>query len=337
MISRRKLLVSGAAAVSVAACSPQLLVRRPPAIHARQFHNQPAASTLHQHLVGMWAAIEAETDGAIVVETFPQNNGLGDPKALEQLVSGELEFFALWSAISGDLVPAVEIQALAFLFEERSEALRFVDGELAPYLLAELERKGIRGFLGGCFENGFRQLTTASRPVDTAADLEGLVIRTPRSSMYEDFFRTLGAVPKVINFNEVYEALRTGVADGQDNPIEVTIRNRFHEVQKYLNLTNHAWSGFQQMANLKFWNALPDRIQAAIGRNVPKYVALQRAEQDRLNRELLRDVSKHGLEVHATDRHSIVARLGPFYARWRRHFGEDLWQRLENALGHKVG
>lgn len=335
MITRRNFIAGAAATLVHAAWSNATTVAR---FQAKQYHNQPADSPLHENLVKMWAAVRDETHGQFVVETFAQDNNISgsDPGALQMLVSGELEFFTLWGAILGAVVPVSEIQALPYIYSSRAQIFHLYDGAFGAYLQTEMKAKGIYGFPGGCFENGFRQISTSTKPIRTVDDLAGMKIRTPDSELFVDFFKTLGAEPSVINFGQLYDALKNGTVDGQDNPLQVTEVNKFFEVQKYLSITNHMWSGFNLLANLQFWNTVPSGIRKVIQRNVVRFVSLQRAEQDRLNQSMLKQLAAKGMVIQQTDTASLRSRLGPFYARWKEHFGQAAWQRLEAQVG-KIG
>lgn len=335
VLSRRSFVAGSTALLAMVALGQGGTPGRDAQFTARQFHNQPEGTPLHKNLLGMWASVKAETDGRFVVQTFAQNNNLpgSDPEALKMLVSGELEFFTVWNAYFTELVPVVEIMALPYVFTSRKQVLSVLDGEFGDYLRTEMAAKGVYDFPRGCFENGFRQISTNSRPIRTAEDLVGLKIRTPDSDLFLDFFKTLGAEPVSTNFAQLYEALKNGTVDGQDNPVQVTEANKFYEVQKYLSITNHMWSGFNQLANLKFWNGLPGNIQEIIKRYVVRFVARQRDEQDQLNRELLEVLPRHGMSIQKADTATLRSRLGPFYNRWKAHFGASAWRRLEAQVG----
>jgi tripartite ATP-independent transporter DctP family solute receptor len=322
------------------AATAVLLPRRAQAtvFRCRQFHNQPADSLLHQALVKLWAAVATQTEGRFIVETFAQNNNIpgSDPEALRMLVDGELEFFTLWGAILGAVVPVAEIQALPYIFKNRPQVFAVMDGDLGTYLHREMAAKGIYGFPKGCFENGFRQISTRTQVISIAADLTGLKIRTPDSAVFTDFFKTLGATPQIVNFGQLYAALQRGDVDGQDNPLTVTATNRFYEVQSHISLTNHMWSGFNLIANQAFWQTVPSDIQEIIQRNVVKAVALQRRRMNTLNQATAKSLSKYGMQLNPVDSVSFRQPLAPLYARWKAHFGSTAWTLLEAQVG-KIG
>src|SRR5437773_575968 len=282
---RRRQLMLAAGAMAVAGCVSQH--RTSSKLSGRQFHNQPAQSHQHQFLSDLWAQVAKETGGRLQVATYPQNDNLpgSDPGALELLQSGELEFFTLMGGILGRKVPVAEIQGMPFAFTSHAQVHRANDGALGEYLGRECAAKGIYRFQYGLLENGFRQISTVDKPVFIAEDLRGMRMRVPDGQMFRDVFTALEAQPVTINIRELYAALKSRQVDGQENPLVITEVNRLYEVTKYVSTTNHMWSGFNLLANLKFWNSLPGDVQEIVQRNVKKYVALQRAYTDDLNRQ----------------------------------------------------
>jgi tripartite ATP-independent transporter DctP family solute receptor len=304
----------------------------------RQFHNQPADSPLHKRLVEMWAAVKTETGGRVDVATFADNDQLpgSDPAALKMLVDGELDFFTLNGGLIGTVVPAVNVQGIPFAFRDEAQVYSAIDGALGEHLAKEMAAKGIYALPRSCFENGFRQITCSVRPVRTVEDLNGIKMRTPDTPIYIDCWRALGATPVVFNFNKIYEALKTGQADAQDNPLNVAELLKLYEVQKYISLTNHIWSGFNLIANLKMWQGLPSDVRRIIQRNAEKYVKLQRNDTDNMNHNLPPRLTQRGMIINQTDAASFRARLGDYYARWKDTIGTKTWALLESHVG-KLG
>ncbi len=334
-VKRRRLLAAGAAAAAVA-CAQQ--PARPPARWtAKQFHNQPALSHQHQFLTDLWLQVYKETGGRLNVTVYPQNNHIegSDPAALDMLQSGELEFFTVMGGILGRKVPAAEIQGLPFAFTSHAQVHRVNDGALGEYLGRECAAKGIYRFQHGLLENGFRQINMVDRPVNGAEDLRGARMRVPDAQMSRDLFTALEAEPVTVNIRDLYEALKSRKVDGQENPLVVTEFNKLYEVTRYVSITNHMWSGFNLLANLRFWSGLPDDVQEVVQRNVLKIVAVQREYTDRTNRELQgRLASERGMTFNTADAASFRAKLGrAFYGRWRQQFGSTAWSLLESEVG----
>jgi TRAP-type transport system periplasmic protein len=301
----------------------------------RQFHNQPADSPLHKRLVEMWSAVKTETGGRVDAATFADNDQLpgSDPAALKMLVDGELDFFTLNGGLIGTVVPAVNVQGIPFAFRDEAQVYKAIDGDLGAHLAKEMAAKGIYAVPRACFENGFRQITCSVRPIRTVDDLKGIKMRSPDTPVYVECWKALGATPVVFNFNKIYEALKTGEADAQDNPLNVAELLKLYEVQKYISLTNHMWSGFNLIANLKMWQGLPADVQRIIERNAEKYVKLQRDDTDKMNHDLPPRLTQRGMVINQPDAASFRARLGGYYARWKDTIGSKAWALLESHVG----
>jgi TRAP-type transport system periplasmic protein len=298
-----------------------------------QYHNQPAASPLHQRLVEMWAAIRTETRGRVETQVFAENNQLAgsDPAALQMLVAGEIQFFTLMGGILGTVVPAAEVQQMPFVFRSAPHAHGVMDGELGAYLRQEMAAKGIGGFAVGAFDNGMRQIAGTKRPIAAPDDLAGIRMRVPAGQLVADTFKALGAEPITINSSGIYDALRAGRVDAQENPLALVDLFKLYEVVKYVSMTNHMWSGFNLLAHLPTWERLPADIQKIIERNVAKYVRLQRRDQQRANERLRADLERRGLAFNAVDADAFRRKMSGVYATWKERLGSKCWALLQSA------
>jgi tripartite ATP-independent transporter DctP family solute receptor len=306
----------------------------------RQFHNQPEASHTHGFLVDLWDEVREASGGALDIAVHAQNGGIAgsDPAALGMLLSGELEFMTLMGGILARAVPAMELQGLPFVYASHDQVHAAMRGPLGDYLRAEMAAKGIVAFRDGTLENGFRHIASIDRPVQRAADLAGYRMRIPDGRVFEEAFRTLGAIPVIVNITGLYEALRSRAVDGQENPLAVIEVNRLYEVSHYVSLTGHMWSGFNLIGNLAFWRRLPAQLQALVERAVSRHIERQRRHTDRFNRELeTRLAAERGMRFNTADGDSFRAVLsGDFYRRWRSELGERAWRLLEQAVGRRL-
>src|SRR5712675_1298846 len=221
-----------------------------------QYHNQPAGGTLNKNLVAMWDAIRAETNGRVEATVYAENNKLpgGDPEALKLLISGEIQFFTLMGGIIGTVVPVAEAQQLPFAFKNASEAHKAIDGPLGQYIGQEMAAKGMHLFPVAGFDNGMRQVAAMSRPITSPGDFAGMKIRVPPGQMMLDTFAAFGARPVTTPANKIYDSLKSGVVDAQENPLAILDGFKLYELVKYVSLTNHMWSGFNAMAHPATWN-----------------------------------------------------------------------------------
>ena len=299
-------------------------------INLKHSHNLPEDSPLHKRATELWAAVRAETGGKVDVQIVHSDAGL------DSLRSGELAFVTLAGNGIASLVPAADVQATPYGFRNPAEVHRAIDGELGAYLRTELMAKDIYALPSGCFENGMHQVTSTSKAVRTAGDLQGVKMRVPGSPVYQDFFRSMGAQIVTIALTKVYDALKAGQVDAQDDPWDVVELFKFYEVQKFACVTDHSWSGYNMLASSKVWKSLPADVQRVIEANTKKYVALQRADNDKLNAELRRDLERRGVKFTEADKASFRAVLPSYYPKWKQHIGTKAWDLLEASVG-KLG
>ena len=339
-ILTRRLFLAGAAAGSAS-----LFIRTGAAAQRgraefsfTQYHNQTADSSLHTRITEMWTTLRSETGGRVEARVFPLNNNVAgsDPAALKMLVAGEIQFFTLMGGVLGAVVPVAEIQQVPFAFRTAPHAHQAMDGALGAYIREEMAAKGIHGFPVGAFDNGMRQITAVNRPVVVPADLKGMRMRVPAGQMFDDMFRTLGAEPVTINSIDIHAGLTSGKADAQENPLALVDLFKLYEVVKYVSMTNHMWSGFNQMAHLPTWQRLPADIRQVIERNVTKAVRLQRQDQEAANGRLRAELTTRGLVFNDVDQAPFRRQLSGFYKTWKGRLGTKAWSLLETAVGSSL-
>ena len=185
------------------------------------------------------------------------------------------------------------------------------------------------------WDNGFRQVTTSTKPVTQPGDLQGLKIRVPVSALWTSLFRSLGAAPTGINFAEVYSALQTRVVDGQENPPAIISAAKLYEVQKYCSLTNHMWDGWWFLVNRRVWAQVPRDVQETVSRTINAEAMAERAEVARQNEALRNDLAAKGLVFNEVDPAPFreMLRKSGFYAEWKAKFGDEAWALLEESTG----
>jgi tripartite ATP-independent transporter DctP family solute receptor len=326
----------GTVALLATLAVPARLARAAAGWTGRQFHNQPEDSHLHRFLVDLWASVGRETHGRLRVTVTPQDGGLpgSDPAMLDRLVDGEVEFFCLMGGILGRIVPTAEIQGLPFAFADRAAVYRTLDGPLGDLLAGECAARGIHYFRKGILENGFRHLGLVERPVRTVGDLQGLRIRVPQGEMFSSLFAALGAEPVAINIDGLYAALKDHAVDGHENPLVITEFNRLYEVTRRISLTGHTWSGFNMLANGRFWARLPEDVRQVVERNVMRAATRQRAFTAEANSTLATTLAARGMIFDVADTAGFRARLGSsFYRDWKERLGRAAWSLLEDQVG----
>ncbi len=204
----------------------------------------PEAAPLNVFLHQAADAILKETGGRVELKIYA-NNVLGsDPAMFSQLRSDALECF-LVSGINvlSALIPKASIYGLGFAFKDDRMVYDALDGDLGAALRKQI---GAANFAvtDRIWANGFRQITSSSKVIRSVKDLDGFKIRVPVSAMWVSNFKSLGASPTSLPFQDVYQALQTKVVDGQETPLALISTAMLYEVQKYCAMTNHMWDGY---------------------------------------------------------------------------------------------
>jgi tripartite ATP-independent transporter DctP family solute receptor len=253
---------------------------------------------------------------------------------LSQLRSGGIEFFTLSGLILSTLVPAASINGIGFAFADYDQVWKAMDGDLGAYVRAQIAKANLVA-MDRIWDNGFRQITTSTKPITTPDDLKGMKLRVPPSPLWTSMFEALGAAPVSINFAEVYSALQTKVVEGQENPLAIISTAKLYEVQKYCSLTNHMWDGFWFLANGHAWERLPADLRAIVSKHVNAAGVKERVDVAELNATLQKDLAAKGLVFNQTKAESFRGQLrkAGFYAQWKAKYGEEAWAILERSTG----
>ncbi|MCR9149832.1 MAG: TRAP transporter substrate-binding protein [Rhodobacteraceae bacterium] len=270
-----------------------------------------AANSLQGRSAAKFAEdLQAALGDAHTVE-FYADGQLGDEKELMQKLRLGTVQFTLISSIMTNVAPEFALFDMPFLVQDRDH-LKAIDAEIVQSELApKAEAAGLKVL--STWENGFRQITNNSRPINVPADLSGLKIRTPSSEWRVSMFKEWGANPTPMSFSEVFVALQTGTMDGQENPLTNITGANFQEVQKYLSLTGHVYSPTYLTTGLDSWNGLPDDVKAAVAEVAATVQGWALAEGEKADNELVDKVKAAGMEVNVADKAAFIAASAPVY------------------------
>ena len=298
-------------------------------------NNSPLTHPLNIRTTEAAARVLEKTGGKVEIKVFPNNQLGSDTDMLSQLRSGAIEFFTLSGLILSTLVPAASINGVGFAFKDYSQVWPAMDGALGAYVRAEIAKRGLYAF-SKMYDNGYRQITSATKPVKTPEDLSGFKIRVPASPLWTSMFKAFGASPTTINFNEVYSALQTRVVDGQENPLSLIDTAKLYEVQKYVAITNHMWDGFWFLANKKAFDALPANLREIVEAEFNASALAERDDLAKMSNTVADTLKGKGLQFVETDAAAFRAKLksAGFYEEWKGKFGAEAWGTLEKAVGN---
>ena len=228
-----------------------------------KFSHVVAADTPKGKASEFFAKRAAElTGGKVKVEVYPNSTLYKDKEEMEALQIGAVQMLAPSLAKFGPLgVREFELFDLPFIFDNETELHKVTTGPVGKMLFTKLESKGIKGL--AYWDNGFKVMS-ANRPLKMPDDYKGLKMRIQSSKVLEAQMRAVGALPQVMAFSEVYQALQTGVVDGTENPPSNLYTQKMYEVQKNVSITNHGYLGYAVITNKKFWDGLPADIRGQL-------------------------------------------------------------------------
>jgi tripartite ATP-independent transporter DctP family solute receptor len=333
--SRRTLLKASAAATVIGSVGAPFVARAQSAEFVYKYaNNLPDTHPLNVRAREMSAAIKAETKGRFDLQIFPNNQLGSDTDMLSQIRSGGVEFFTLSGLILATLVPAASINGIGFAFPDYDTVWKAMDGELGAYVRGEITKANLV-VMDKIWDNGFRQTTSSTKPINGPDDLKGFKIRVPVSPLWTSMFKAFDASPASINFSEVYSALQTKVVEGQENPLALISTAKLYEVQKYCSLTNHMWDGFWFLANRRAWEKLPEDLRTIVAKNINAAALKERGDTEKLNATVREELTGKGLIFNqptvAPFRDKL--RQAGFYAEWKGKYGEQAWALLEKSVG----
>lgn len=241
--------------------------------------------------------VEARTNGSVTVTIFPQGQLGNDAAMIDGARSGIIDI-----AMSGlnnftGLVPDAGALELPFIFPTRDVAYKVLDGEVGQRISGQFTQHGLKVL--GYPENGYRNMTNNRGPIKAPADVSGLNMRVNNSKALNDMFALLGANPTQLPVAELYTALETGVVDAQDHPIGIVLSFKFNEVQKYLSLTQHAYSALALVMNDAKFNGLTADEQKVVLEVAAEAIAMQRKAAQDKEAGMIEELKASGMEVNA--------------------------------------
>jgi len=333
-MTRRTLLHTTGAAAGVATFG--ILTRRGDAVEFvfRYANNNVVAHPMNVRLREAVERIKQESGGRMEIQLFPNSQLGGDTDMLSQLRTGAIQMFNLSGLILATYVPVAAINGIGFAFKDYDQVWTAMDGPLGAFIRGAIGRAGLYAF-DNMWDNGYRQVTSSTHPVNAPEDLKGFKIRVPVSPLWTSMFKSLGASPTSININEVYSALQTKIVEGQENPLSLIDLFKFYEVQKYVSLTNHMWDGFWTLANARAWAELPKEMQEIVARNINRATLEEREDVRQLNQSMQGELTRRSMVFNQTDTEKFRATLrsAGFYADWKQKYGPQAWAALEKQVG----
>jgi tripartite ATP-independent transporter DctP family solute receptor len=281
----------------------------------------------------MNACVGDKSGGKMKIQAFWGGALGGDLQATQALRSGTQEMVISSTSPLVGILPDLGVFDLPFLFNDAKEADAVLDGEFGQWIGTKLPTTGLVNL--AYWENGFRNLTNSRRPVRRLEDFSGMKVRVMQNNIFLDTFKTAGANAVPMAFGEVFTALETRAIDGQENPFVTIDTSKFSEVQKYLSITNHAYTPFLVLYSKQLWDKLSPEEQ----KTLTECAVVGRDEQRRVSRDLseksLANIKNAGVQVNeipAAELTRMREAVKPVYERHGATIGQETVTKMQDAL-----
>ncbi len=273
--------------------------------------------------------VKAKTDGTLHVEVSG-NSKLGNERDLIEGVSlGTIEMCLVSTGTIPSFSKEFMVFDLPFIVQDRKKIYRTLDGETGREMLDSLGGKGIKGMV--FFENGFRNITDSRRPINTPADLAGLKIRVMENPVHLETFRVLGANASPMPFGELFTALQQKIMDGQENPLFIIKTSRFHEVQKYLALTEHVYSPAVMMIGNRVYAGLTGAQRKALMDAAREARDFERKFIIDNENRIIAELKRAGMVVTSPDKAVFRKAVEPVYRKFEAEIGKALIDKVRDS------
>lgn len=312
-------VISILAAISLCGCQAFDKVKQPDENGVLTFkvaHDSADTVPVAKGLARFAELVEERTDGKIRVEVY--NNGqLGS--ASDYVVNtqlGTLDMGVVNQSVLSSFVEDLSAVDIPYIIEGYEHADRVFEGETGQYYSDE-----VTSLMGtkvlDIWEVGFRNLTNSKHAVNSLADVKGLRIRTMDNKVHQEFWRSIGADPVPMSWNEAYTAMQQKAIDGQENPLSVILGNNVAEVNKELAITEHVYSSIFFLMSEDAWNALTEEQQQIIQECAKEAGTYEREEQRRQAEEAIVALEEQGMKVTRPDKQEFIDASTEF----RREYG----------------
>jgi C4-dicarboxylate-binding protein DctP len=278
---------------------------------------------------------EKYTNGKVKVEIYPNSSLYKDKEELEALQLGSVQLLAPSISKFGPLgVKEFDIFDLPFLMTDEARAHQMYASPMMAELNKKLEAKGVEPL--AYWDNG-AHVYTSNKPLIMPDDFKGLKMRIQGSKVLDAVARELGAIPQIMAFSELYQALQTGVVDGEDNVPSNILTQKFYEVQKYLTVSYHGRLTYALITNKKFWDGLPPDVRDGLAKAVKETTDFFDETAAKDNADALEKIKASGkMQIHVLtpdEKKAWVTKLMPVHAEMQTRFGKDFIEQIYKSSG----
>lgn len=266
--------------------------------------------------------VEQKTQGRYKVQVYPASQLANDPKSVEQLQLGGIDFTVTGTGTYATHIPELNLTALPYLVESYEQGWKYYDD--SKWIQKQFEKGPAKGFrFLATWEAGFRVMTTKD-PLRSPEDAKGKKLRTFPNEMMRWTLEAMGFSVQLLPIPEVYMAIQQGTVSGQENPIDTVFANKFYEVAPHITVTNHTYNPIPLAVSEKTWARLAAADREAVtaaaretGEWIRKEIVNNEARQ-------LREMEAKGAKVARPDLAAFRKSVEPVYLKAKEKYGPDL-------------
>lgn len=275
--------------------------------------------------------VNAEMDGKACMRVFPDSRLYDDDKVMEALLLGNVHLAAPSLSKFEAYTLKFRLFDLPFLFQDLAAVERFTRSEAGRGLLTAMTDVGFLGL--GYWTSGLKQFS-ANRPLLVPEDAQGLTFRVQTSDVAVAMIEAVGASARKLAFRDVYNALKTGVVDGQENSWSNIYTQKFHEVQDGVTETNHQLLAYLLVTSDAWLKGLDPDVRDQLLTIIEEVTAITNAavaEKEAANRQRIIDAGTEIRMLNAEQRKAWVAAMKPVWDLFEVGIGADLISAAQTA------
>jgi tripartite ATP-independent transporter DctP family solute receptor len=250
------------------------------------------------------------------------------------MMLGSIEMAQVSTGPIAAFVPEFDLFSLPYLFEDAEHFVRVIEGPVGERFFALLEDRGIKGL--AWFDNGYRNVFNARRPVRTPEDMAGLKIRVMESPLMVDTINAMGGSATPMAYGELYTALQQGVLDGAENAPGNVLNDKFFEVADYYSLTHHFRPPGVVAISLQVWNRLTPEQQAVLVEEAQALQAYEIELTQEVEQEALAELEAAGMQINEVDREAFRAAVQPIHDGFAERVDPELIEQTLVSIGART-
>ena len=311
------LALSLGATTAMAACDDGEIVVKFSHVTNTDKHPKGIAASLLQDRVN------AEMDGTMCMEVFPNSTLYDDNKVLEAMLQGDVQLAAPSLSKFEKFTKKFRLFDLPFMFKDIDAVDAFQASENGQALLDSMQRRGLQGL--AYWHNGMKQMS-ANVPLIEPSDAEGLKFRVQQSDVLVAQMEAIGANPQKMAFSEVYGALQQGVVDGQENTWSNIYGKKFFEVQDGITETNHGIIDYLVVTNIDWLEGLDPEVREQFLTILDEVTETRNSQSVQVNREAKQAIIDAGGEVRQLtpeQRAEWVEAMKPVWEQFKDDVGQE--------------